>query len=181
MTNLIYLIGPPGAGKSTAMHNATATLTRLPLPKDQHPARDTLLHHGELAAVELGQHRDTFPGTDTLPMSIINRAIPYLADPPEQPPLILAEGARLANKRFLTAAAEHCQHVHLIYLDNPHADTWRATRAQQLGKTQNESWAKGRATAARNLATNPPAGVDTTTVHHPDEAADLLRQHLPHT
>jgi hypothetical protein len=74
--------------------------------------------------------------------------------------LLLAEGARLANERFLTAAVVSGWAVTLVHLDPRGAgEERRAKRAAELGKPpQNPSWVKGRITAARNLTlTAPPA------------------------
>ena len=178
LNHVLLLVGAPGAGKSTAMAQATEHLSRLAMPKDQHPARDALLNASGVQAVELGTRRGTFSGTDALPMDVNPRACAYLAAPPEQPAVVLAEGARLTNRRFLQAAVDAGAQVTLLHLDNPQADAWRTARAEQLGKTQNEQWVKGRDTAARNLAANPPAGVHVVTVHHPDDAANVIRRTL---
>ncbi|PRQ11729.1 hypothetical protein C1Y63_04795 [Corynebacterium sp. 13CS0277] len=172
---LIYLIGPPGAGKSTTMRRITAHLDRTPMPKDQYPARDALFDNGTLWGIELGARRPTFSGTDALPMNANTAACNYLTHAPEQPPTILAEGARLANAKFLTTATKAGYDTHLVYIDNPHARQWALDRAAAHHTTpQSESWAKGRATAARNLAARPPAGVTVHTVTHPDAAADTI-------
>ena len=65
---------------------------------------------------------------------------------------MLAEGARLANKRFLEAALAGGYHVTLVLLDHADAEKWRARRSKEIGKVQNESWVKGRLSASRNLA-----------------------------
>lgn len=172
MTKLIYMIGAPGSGKSTAMRAATKHLQRVPWYDDDYVARDLLLSPaGDLVAVELGKRRGDFAGTDALGMSVIGQAEEYLATLPEQPPIVLAEGARLANARFLRFALDQGMDVSLLYLDNPQAGRWRSDRALKLGKTQNEAWAKGRATAAANLADSPPKGVKVVRVGHPHDAA----------
>lgn len=170
-SKLIYMVGAPGSGKSTAMRMATKHLQRLPMYDDAHVARDLLLSSaGNTVAVELGKTRGAFAGTDALSMSVIGQAEEYLTALPEAPPIVLAEGARLSNARFLNHALKLGMAVTVLYLDNPNAASWRAARAEKLGKAQSESWAKGRATAARNLATNPPEGVKVVTVTHPDDA-----------
>lgn len=178
MTQLLLIVGEPGAGKTSAMREGTQHLNRLTIPPDTFPARDALLNPKGLVGVELGAQRGVFSGTDALPMDVNPKACAYIQNPPEQPAVVLAEGARLTNRRFLQAAVDAGAQVTLLHLDNPQADTWRAARAEQLGKTQNEQWAKGRATAARNLAANPPAGVQVVTVPHPDDAAKIIRRAL---
>lgn len=179
MTKLIYMVGAPGSGKSTAMRQATRHLNRVPWYDDEFVARDLLLSSsGELAAVELGKSRGNFAGTDALSMSVIGEAERYLASLPEQPPVVLAEGARLANARFLQFALDQGMDVSLLFLNNDQAGHWRAERAFKLGKAQNESWAQGRATAAANLAANPPKGVNVVTVRHPHDAARKIYRAL---
>lgn len=178
MTALIVVCGAPGAGKSSAVSAALSGYVRAPMEGAGGPARDALFESGRLVAVELGRHRDDFPGTDTLPMNINPVACGYLASPPEAPPAIVAEGARLSNRRFLTAGVEAGMRVTLLWLDNPLADRWRAERAARLGSTQNESWARGRATAARNLAAGAPDGVRVVRVTTPGAATVALRDLL---
>lgn len=171
-SRLLYLVGGPGAGKSTVMRRATNGLERVPL--DGKPARDALLDpFGGVQAIELGARRGEFSGTDALPMNINPAACSYVARRPETG-LLLGEGARLANRRFLTAAVDAGWDVMLLHLDNPLADEWRARRAARVGAVQDESWARGRATAARNLAENPPRGVTVVTATTPEDALAAL-------
>lgn len=157
---LLYLIGAPGAGKSTLMAKLTGHLAREeqtePVPHDVLRYR---IYGGEdkldgvpeeVIGAEIGRHREHFGGTDALPASIIEKAIPWIQTVPY--PLILGEGARLANKRFLTAAAEAGYTVHLGVVDHENVEEWRTARAELIGKTQDPAWVKGRATATRNLA-----------------------------
>lgn len=172
MTKLIYMVGAPGAGKSTAMRSATNHFRRIPVYDDPLVSRDLIIDHaGKVLAVELGKRRADFSGTDALGMSVIGQAEDYLAKLPEAPGIVLAEGARLANARFLKSALDLGMDVSLLYLDNPEAGRWRTQRAAQLGKAQNETWVRGRATAAANLAASPPKGVKVVTVGHPHDAA----------
>ena len=141
--HLIYLIGEPGAGKSTIMAAATAHYTRIKIDKPL--AHEYLLDGDEAIALELGYHRPLFSGTDTLGMSAINAAEELLATQPF--PLVLAEGARLANLRFLTTATQLGYNVHLHLITSRNAPQRRINR----GTTQNPSWIKGATTRANNL------------------------------
>lgn len=165
MRTLLYVSGEPGVGKSTLMADLTAGLLRVPVePEVNAPARDWLLTHVALTsmvAVELGRRRDSFSGTDALPQTVILPAEAYLRSgrAAEETSVLLAEGARLACRRFLTAAVDSGWRVLLAHLEGPQvAADRRASRAATLGvPEQNAAWVKGRRTAATNLASAAPA------------------------
>lgn len=174
---MIYLAGQPGSGKSTLMAKLTAPYDRHSIaPCPNYPVAHDVLTEPITAAVigvELGRRRTLFSGTDSLPSSIIEKAIPWIATVPY--PLILAEGARLANLRFIKAAVDAGYSVDLALLDHDDADVWRAKRVKKIGREQNAEWVKGRLIASRNLADklgdNPAVHV---TRGHPDD----LQEHL---
>lgn len=160
---LLYLIGEPGVGKTTTMAALTSRWENLGEIAD-HPARTLFGQRrtGQVAAVELGRRRPGgFSGTDALPMAVITAAERHIRSglAAAECPLMLAEGARLANRRFLGAAVEAGWQVHLAYLFGEVAAEMRRTAR---GSTQNPVWLAGAATRARRLADDPPAGV---TVH----------------
>jgi P-loop Nucleotide Kinase3 len=163
---MIYLVGQPGSGKSTLMRRLTSGYDRLPV--DIPVPHDQLIESvtGAVTHAEIGRQRGDFSGTDALASSIITRAEPWILSRPY--PVVLAEGARLGNLRFLEAAVNGGYDVVLGVLDHADAEAWREIRSKQLGKFQNAGWVKGRLTASRNLADNPPDGV-TVLRGHPDE------------
>lgn len=167
---MIYLVGQPGSGKSTLMRRLTQGYDRvpadIPVPHDQLVEGVT----GAVTHAEIGRQRGDFSGTDALASSIITRAEPWILSRPY--PVMLAEGARLGNHRFLSAAAEGYD-VLLVVLDHADAQAWHEIRSKQLGKFQNEGWVKGRLTVSRNLADNPPDGVSVLRGH-----PDALYPHL---
>jgi hypothetical protein len=171
--HLVYLSGPPGAGKSTLMAALTAACGRY--PRSQPFAHQVLFDRdGSVQGIELGRRRDTFPGTDTLSMSVSPRACAWLATHPAE--LILGEGDRLATRGFLDAAAASGYTVTLVHVTAPQADL--DARCTQRGSTQNDTWRRGRATKAQRLAAYAAQHhtlllADTT--RHP---ADVLAAHL---
>lgn len=180
---LVYLIGAPGAGKSTLMARLTAGFDRVAIGTDEAPvAHDQLFRTVpggvddgtvELVGAELGVRRDLFAGTDALPSSVIDKAVPWIATRPY--PLILAEGARLANKRFITAAADAGYAVTIAMLNHGAITEWRGARAVEIGREQNPAWVKGATTKANKLAewAADRPGIDVV-VGHPDPLFDTL-------
>ena len=157
---MIYLVGQPGSGKSTLMAALTKGLVRSPMDDP-----GTLVPHDVLVdrvtssvvGAEIGKQRGAFSGTDALASSIIDKAVPWVQSQPYD--LLLAEGARLANKRFIQASADAGYAVMLGLLDHDAAEGWRKKRSKALGREQNPSWVKGRLTASRRLADAYPSAL----------------------
>jgi energy-coupling factor transporter ATP-binding protein EcfA2 len=144
---LIYLIGPPGAGKSTLMARLTAAYDRNEATVEGVPM-DVLLLHGGQVGVEVGRRRASFSGTDALHLGIHPTACAWIIKTPE--PLIFAEGQRLGTSKFLSDAAASGRAVELLWLD-PDPATVAARRAMR-GFQQSESFVKGATTRAARLA-----------------------------
>lgn len=153
MTATLYVVGPPAVGKSTLV---SALLERYVSagPVDVgHPP--LVVEHLRLVAdsaqpdgVYLGIRRDEFPGTDALSMGVLPHAEEW-AQHAALPPLIVGEGDRLAHERFLAPLAERGQLVIVYLAASPKI---LAARRLERGSQQNETWATGRATRARNVA-----------------------------
>ncbi len=157
MTDIHYLVGEPGVGKSWIMDRLTERYHRVPW--DGRPRLETLHETfepprtAELRAIELGaragKHPEGFPGTDAMSMTAIVDVHRWLvgAETPSVP--VLGEGARLAVRRLIQACEEgqHNLHVYLI-VDPERAAAQRAAR----GSKQNESWIKGARTRAYRFA-----------------------------
>ena len=184
---MIYLVGQPGSGKSTLMAALTKGLVRCALDAETPVPHDLLLDRvsGEAVGAEIGKQRGAFSGTDALASSIIDKAVPWVQTQPYD--LLLAEGARLANKRFIQATADAGYAVMLGLLDHDDAEGWRKRRSKALGREQNPSWVKGRLTASRRLADAypsalvvagaviaPEAGKVAVLKGHPDELEPVL-------
>ena len=147
----VYLIGSPGVGKTTLVKELTkdwllADTASIPV---KHLCYTTPFGR----AIELGHRREPFGGTDTLAYDAINKIEQWLPAL-EGIDLIIGEGDRLANTRFITLCKQLGK-VHLYHLTTePETSAQRrAQRAQEYGTAkQNEAWVKGRASKHENLA-----------------------------
>lgn len=140
---LIYLFGGPAVGKSTLTRRVftgwESTSFRaggVPLVEHRSGAR----HIDEIGVV-----RDEFPGTDGLSMSILPKAIQLLTDRPAH---YYAEGDRLANARFFTAASVAGYDLRLFWLCPPDD----VVAGRRKNRVQKLAWVQGRDTKASRLA-----------------------------
>lgn len=131
--NLLYLIGVPGAGKTTLLQHALNGL------EPRHHSKP--FAHLEYAhAVQLGKSRDSFGGTDALPMNVQPLVARWLAS--TEHVHVLGEGDRLGNASFFTAVRLMGWALDVCLLDTPPAVA--AHRRRQRGSNQNPVWLKGR-------------------------------------
>lgn len=163
---LLYVVGPPGVGKSAAVAALTANLSGL---TSQRPIWHTQYEGRSL--IQLGRPRPLFPGTDTLSYSVIGPALEWIATKPAA--TILAEGDRLACDRFLQGAQDAGYYLEVVHLTaSPGA---LASRRAERGSTQAEAWMRGRATKAANLASRWPSVEVRTDGLTPSEVAQAMR------
>lgn len=161
-----YLLGYPGAGKTTALVSALEKLDVDPMDVDlpvPHVRYGNVIH--------LGRHRHPFGGTDTLSMSIQPKVVDWLVNN-KGDELVVGEGDRLANMKFFDALRGAGVPLELILLDlQPQVAVERSRqRAKEIGsKEQSITWFKGRITKVDTLvgryrvteidATAPPSEV----------------------
>lgn len=170
---VIYLIGAPGAGKTTLTEAFTKTWIETAKVEDPIKYRTHDTPHGK--AISLGWLRPNFGGTDTLGNTAILEIEPWLPKVAKGDFSILyGEGDRLANGRFFQLA-QSIGEFHLFYLNTEPAlcAERRRQRSELTGKQQNETWVKGRETKHRNLASlfkafEIPSGLS------PERGADLM-------
>jgi len=145
----VYLLGPPGVGKTSLMDALLADHQRLP------PARamgtmwvEPLIHHDLFAGYHLGKTRPGFGGTDALSYSVLPDAVRWVSEPFEA--RMWGEGARLAHPKFAAALIAGGHEMVWVLLDAPAGVL--TERCSRRGSTQNESWRAGAGTRARNAA-----------------------------
>lgn len=178
MPDLTYLIGEPGAGKSTLMAHLTRSI---PYEELEWPFAHRVYGH---VVWELGKRRPDFPGTDALAMNVQPAVLSWLAA--NKPPLVIAEGDRLGNSSFLNAVVGMGYALHTyVLLGEEAADLHRRLR----GSRQDEKWVRGRRTKVFNVAaafgsTTLPAGaplshLEALLVAEKDPVVMELRKRAP--
>lgn len=142
---MVFLVGPPGVGKSTLMTELTASCSRL--PADKPVPHEALMHAGLLVGAEIGRRRAAFSGTDALPMDVQPAASTWITTRPYD--LILGEGARLSTIGFLHTAHAAGYRMVLFALHAP--DEVLQARRTERGSNQDPKWMRGATTRARKV------------------------------
>lgn len=174
---LLYIIGVPGAGKSTFVREVTAGCEVRPGDIGSVGVVG-YAHDGQILAVEIGRHREAFSGTDALSMSVLPRALDALDAMRDSGPewhQVFAEGDRLATLKFFIGARDRGWSVVILHLKV--SDQTAAFRRAERGSTQNEGWLRGRTTKVANLARSArAAGFPVLTMFAEDTPAELAAQ-----
>lgn len=152
MTRSIYIVGAPGAGKSTAMARLLEGWAIGPYTRWCREVFGHYLEHPEQGrGAYLGHLRPEYPGTDALSLSAGPRVVEWL----EALPLlgldwVFGEGTRLSHMGFLTALAEVTD-LTLVHLDvDPEVAAQR--RAARGGKQLSDQFCKIATSKANNTA-----------------------------
>lgn len=145
MKRVVYLIGEPGAGKTTLMRELVAPWEPIVHAKPfAHIEYLTQYANGE-RVVQIGKDRGTFSGTDALSMGVQRNAVSWLYVCEYD--TILAEGDRLANDGFF-AAAQAVGGLVLVHVATPSSICEARRKARG---PQNEAWVRGRITKVEKL------------------------------
>lgn len=163
--NLLYIIGVPGAGKTTLMRELVLGRRRRVVPK---PFAHTVYEDG---LVQLGRDREQFGGTDALSMSV--QPLVTAALETRTWSRVIAEGDRLANPSFFTAARNAGYEVDVALLDA--APELATERRADRGSDQSDSWLRGRASKVDNLRDHVTIFLDAART--PADNAVLLADH----
>lgn len=141
MRSLLYLIGVPGVGKTSTLRGALMDITGQAVTSS---VPQFIIYPG---GAQLGIAREQFGGTDAYDMAVQPKAIDWLRDCPF--PAVVAEGDRLGNPKFFSAALRAKWELSICWVDAPLDVT--AKRRRGRGSNQSESWLRGRITKIDNL------------------------------
>lgn len=142
----VYLIGPPGVGKTTVMDRLLSGCVMLDPDVPISPLRvQRVVREGELVGIYLGIRRERFGGTDALAMNVMPAAKRFIAQRFALP--IYGEGQRLGTPAFAAASVNP---LLWVLLDAP--DDVLDARCAERGSDQDPRWRAAAATRARNAA-----------------------------
>lgn len=152
MTQSVYLLGGPGAGKSTLMSHLLRGWVLGPYERliDRELFGHKMLN-GELElGVYLGHLRPEYPGTDALSLSVAPHALRWLQKLDPQLSWVFGEGARLGHQSFLAELSVKTKLVVAHLKVDPEVSLQR--RATRPGKLLTEQYVRSATTKAANTA-----------------------------
>lgn len=147
----LFIVGPPGVGKTTLVRGLLKMSPEGELPIGSHlvPKPKWTVTPDAVAA---GHYTgDTFDGADTVGYGDVNKTLDYWTKTlvPSPVPLTIFDGDRFSHASALEIVKEvsvvFCLHLSL-------GDDELERRRRERGSKQNEAWMKGRVTKARRFA-----------------------------
>jgi hypothetical protein len=138
---LTYVIGYPGSGKTAALNGGLSCMGTTYM---RHPFKHILYADG---LVQLGMTRESYGGTDALPMNVQPAVVRWLGL--RQPPRVVGEGDRLANGKFFHAVLLAGFNLTVVYVVVP--ELVAQYRAWRRGSRFADSWFRGRITKVNRL------------------------------
>ena len=161
---LVYVIGYPGCGKTSAMRRGISLLGYGAWEEVQEkPFAHTIYPSG---FVQLGKQREMYGGTDTLALNVQPAVVKWLGE--IDVPVVVGEGDRLANKKFFDSVANMGRHLAIVYIKC--GELTARKRAWERGSRFNESWLKGRISKVDSLVQSYQG---TDVLHTLDGGANL--------
>ena len=147
---VVYLIGAPGSGKSTATRNAVDGWPVIEVRR--RPFALTIVDADGVRVGVLGRLDAEFPGTDTLSMAVQPLVLDWIASSPDVD-IVFGEGDRLGNASFVECVAATADLTLAVMTTSAIISARRsADRAIRLGRPpQSDSWMRGRQTKVRNV------------------------------
>jgi hypothetical protein len=164
---LIYGIGYPGSGKSTAFKSALSEWTYQEITK---PFPAVLYENGWIL---LGQWRNGLnPGTDALEYNVKPKVLEWLKL--HSPGLVIAEGIRLLNRAFFSACKAMGYSIHIVLFDvSRECSQARFVERGSEWDKKKESWFKGTSTQVDNMKDMATKVIDAS--QSPQQVAQELR------
>lgn len=180
MTQSVYVIGGAGTGKSTFVGQVMDSVVAQAAPLVGLLARRNvknivtfrghpLTDHDGRTGLYVGVLRESFPGTDGLDRASSPVGAEWLRATRNLPDFLIAEGATLATRPFMTALAE-TTNLLVVYLHC--GDEVKRERFERRGSDQKASFVTASATRASNLlGYMEDAGVSSLSIDTADDCA----------